>query len=287
MTTWNDVKDDPKFVQLMDHGFVGLIDVMGDDAAIDTAARCSYGTGTRKTSDMRGLIRYLVRHYHTSPLEMVELKFHIKIPIFVMRQHVRHRTANLNEYSARYSEMTDEYYVPEISRFQGQHSDNKQASGDVLPFDVALHLQDEFKLVYRKMDDLYHDALDAGLARELARIVLPVGGYTELYWKIDLKNFLHYVRLRDDPHAQKEIQILANAMYELVKPHVPLTCEAFEDFWQQSVTFSKQEMVLLKGLLSKDLWHQKQYDNRDDKGLASNYGMSVKELGEFVKKLDI
>jgi thymidylate synthase (FAD) len=288
MTYQSDVLNDPRYVPVLDHGFVGLIDIMGDDKAIDEAARTSYGLGTRSVNDMRNLIRYLIRNYHTSPLEMVELKFHLKMPIFVMRQHVRHRTANLNEYSGRYSIMTDEMYVPELERFQGQHPNNKQASGEFLGEDIAESLLNDLKESYKITYQNYKKAIDQGLAREVARIQLPLATYTELYWKIDLKNFFHYVKLRNDPkHAQKEIVLYADAMYNLVKPHLPITCEAFEDYWSNGVSFSRMEMDLLKRLISFDKWLEINEDFRDEKGIAKAFGLTDRELKEFNEKLEI
>jgi thymidylate synthase (FAD) len=288
MTYQSDVLNDPRYVPVLDHGFVGLIDIMGDDKAIDEAARTSYGLGTRSVSDMRNLIRYLIRNYHTSPLEMVELKFHLKMPIFVMRQHVRHRTANLNEYSGRYSIMTDEMYVPELERFQGQHPNNKQASGEFLGEDIAESLLNDLKESYKITYQNYKKAIDQGLAREVARIQLPLATYTELYWKIDLKNFFHYVKLRNDPkHAQKEIVLYADAMYNLVKPKLPIACEAFEDYWLNGVSFSRMEMDLLKRLISFDKWLEINEDFRDEKGIAKAFGLTDRELKEFNEKLEI
>ena len=209
------------------HGFVRLIDVMGDDSSIADAARVSYGTGTRSVSDNRNLIRYLVRHKHTSPLEMVEVKFHLKLPIFVMRQLVRHRTASLNEYSGRYSIMSDDCYVPELDYIQPQSKTNNQGRGDD-------GLSDGWKTRYQQtIDDIRYKCLVAydflignksighgGLTRELARTVLPVSNYTECYWKIDLHNFFHFCKLRMDDHAQQEIQDYAKAMYELSLIHI-------------------------------------------------------------------
>jgi len=286
MTKAVDVKDDPRYALALDHGFVGLLDVMGDDAAIDQAARCSYGQGTRSSSDMRGLIRYLVRHHHTSPIEMVELKFHLKMPIFVMRQHVRHRTASLNEYSGRYSEMTDEMYMPEPWRFQSQSTNNKQASGESLDESIAGNCATGFNASYGTTYANYQTALDIGLSRELSRIQLPVANYTELYWKIDLKNFLHYCFLRDDPHAQYEIRVYAQLMYNMVKPFVPLTCEAFEDYWSASNTanLSRMELDLVKYLISREKWRNYEEYQRGIKGVAAHTGMSVKEVEEFKQK---
>lgn len=288
MTNVANVVNDPRYVKVLDHGFVGLLDIMGDDSAIDQAARCSYGQGTRSVSDMRSLIRYLVRNHHTSPLEMVELKFHLKMPIFVMRQHVRHRTASLNEYSGRYSEMTDEMYMPEPWRFQGQHTDNKQASGETLHKQIAFTCAEDMNDIFSAAYASYMRSLYAGLSRELARIQLPLANYTELYWKIDLKNFLHYVFLRDDEHAQYEIRVFAEAMYNMVKPKLPIVCEAFEDYWSMRNTakFSRMELDLVKQIISKDRWLELMDMHRDG-DLAAAFGISQKELQEFKKKLDL
>jgi len=238
--------------QLHEHGFVRLIDVMGDDNSIADAARVSYGKGTRTASDNRNLIRYLVRHKHTSPLEMVEVKFHLKLPIFIMRQLVRHRTASLNEYSGRYSIMTDDCYEPSDEYLKPQSQTNKQGRDGELP--------DVWKESYRqKIRGAITKALVAykfligneatpygGLTRELARTVLPVSNYTECYWKIDLHNFFHFCRLRMDDHAQQEIQDYAKVMYEMVKPEVPIAAEAFEDYSLNSVSLSRMEVDVLQ-----------------------------------------
>lgn len=289
MTVWNDVKDDPQAIKLLDHGFVVLHDVMGSDAEIAQAARCSYGAGTKSVSDDRNLIRYLVRHHHTSPIEMVELKFQIKLPIFVMRQHVRHRTASLNEYSGRYSEMTDEMYMPEPWRFQNQSKDNKQASGDSLNGVQVEFCKDALINSYDNTFDNYRGCLEEGLSRELSRIQLPVANYTECYWKIDLKNFLHYVYLRNHPHAQYEVRVYAEAMYNLVKKHVPLTCEAFEDYWHAGNTgvFSRMEMDILRRIVNSDAWIDLLYQQRNVEGMMGKFGMSKKEISEFASKLNL
>ena len=224
-------------------GFVKLLDVMGSDEEVENAARISYGKGTRKVSQTRNLIRYLIRHKHTSPLEMCEVKFHIKLPIFIMRQLVRHRMANLNEYSGRYSVMSDEFYLPEADYLQKQSTTNNQGREEIIP-DKGL-LQFEFNRIYDGAQIAYENLLNHELTKELARAVLPVANYTECIWKIDLHNFFHFVKLRADKHAQREIQDYANAMYELVKPKFPLCCEAFEDYNRDAVTFSKQEMEII------------------------------------------
>lgn len=289
MTMVSEVKDDENYIPVLDHGFVGLVDHMGDDYSIERAARCSYGAGTRKVQDTRNLIRYLVRNDHTSPIEMVEFTFHLKMPIFVMRQHVRHRTASLNEYSGRYSEMTDEMYVPTDERYMGQSSTNKQASEGLLPEDTRSHCK---KLVERNASSTYQNyqnLLGNGLSRELARTVLPVGNYTELYWKIDLKNLLHYINLRDHSHAQKEIQVYGQAMMQLIKPFVPLTMEAYEDYLSKKnvAKFSRMEVDLVKRLINKDSWGRLVEDLRSEDSVATHFGLSKREMQEFKEKLDL
>ncbi len=235
-------------IKVHEHGFVKLLDVMGNDEEVENAARISYGEGTRKTSQTRNLIRYLMRHKHTSPFEMCEIKFHIKLPIFVMRQLVRHRTANLNEYSGRYSVMSDDFYFPKGESLKPQSSTNRQGREEG---ELGNPGEIEFEM-YRIFDGAktaYHNLLDWDLSRELARIVLPVSNYTEVIWKIDLHNFFHIVNLRAEKHAQQEIQDYANAMYHLVYPHFPLCCEAFEHYVRNAVTFSEQEMDVIKSLL--------------------------------------
>ena len=251
-------------------GFVKLLDVMGDDEEVENAARISYGKGTRKVSQTRNLIRYLIRHKHTSPLEMCEVKFHLKLPIFIMRQLVRHRTANLNEYSGRYSVMSNEYYLPEADYLQKQSSTNNQGRGEIHPSTGLL--QYEFNRVYDNAQIAYENLLNFELTRELARAVLPVANYTECIWKIDLHNFFHFVKLRADKHAQREIQDYANAMYELVKPKFPLCCEAFEDYDRDAVTFSKQEMEIIK-------------DNLNN--ITATDRLSGREETEFLEKIKI
>jgi thymidylate synthase (FAD) len=252
-------------------GFVKLLDVMGDDEEVENSARISYGEGTRKVNQTRNLIRYLMRHKHTSPFEMCEVKFHLKLPIFIMRQLVRHRTANLNEYSGRYSVMSNEFYLPEGDYLAKQSTTNSQGRGEVLEQEGLL--QFEFNRIYDGASMAYQVLLEEDLSREVARAVLPVANYTECIWKIDLHNFFHFVKLRSDSHAQREIRDYANAMYELVKPNFPLCCEAFEDYVQGSTTFSKQEMEVIRELLSYT----------DAK--AALAGMSVKDVGVLESKL--
>ena len=277
MTKWVDVEHDPNAIRVLDHGFVVLIDIMGNDSAIANAARTSYGSGTKKTSDDRALIRHLIRNQHTSPIEMVELKFLLKMPIFIARQHVRHRTASINEYSGRYSVMSDEFYLPDISRFQKQHETNKQASGEMTELYIANNIRDSLIDSYNTTYKNYEYALDEGLSRELARIQLPVANYTEMYWKIDLKNFFNYIKLRmDKQHAQFEIVQYAEAMYTLVKPLLPLSCEAFEDYWFNAKSFSKQELDILGSLLRNEI--------SLTETITSNL-LSKNELNDFIRKL--
>jgi len=252
-------------------GFVKLLDVMGDDEEVENSARISYGEGTRKVNQTRNLIRYLMRHKHTSPFEMCEVKFHLKLPIFIMRQLVRHRTANLNEYSGRYSVMSDEFYLPEGDYLAKQSTTNSQGRGEVLEQQGLL--QFEFNRIYDGASMAYQVLLEHDLSREVARALLPVANYTECIWKIDLHNFFHFVKLRSDSHAQREIRDYADAMYELVKPNFPLCCEAFEDYIQGATTFSKQEMGVIKELL----------EYADTK--AALTGMSVKGAGVLESKL--
>jgi thymidylate synthase (FAD) len=287
-----DFEKDKNYVPVLDHGFVGLVDHMGSDNAIVQAARVSYGAGTKQVQDDRNLIRYLMRHEHTTPFEMCEVKFHIKLPIFVMRQLVRHRTASMNEYSARYSVLTDEFYIPEFEQIQKQSTTNKQGREESeWGFEEKRSVQHAFQRSFHNAYKEYASLLgkeDSGLARELARSVLPVGGYTELYWKANLKNFLHMARLRMDTHAQWEIREFAGAMYDLVKPLFPEACSAFEDYAVNSVKLSAGEYELVKSLISTDKWKQlvEKYGN-DEKALGLDAGLGVRELREFKEKLGL
>jgi len=293
MTKRSDINfdEDKNYVPVLDHGFVGLIDHMGSDSAVVQAARVSYGAGTKQVQDDRNLIRYLVRHEHTTPIEMCEVKFHIKLPIFVMRQLVRHRTASLNEYSARYSIMTDEFYIPELEQIQQQSSTNKQGREESdWGFEERRGVQHAFQRSFFNAYKEYEQLLGkdgTGLTRELSRSVLPVGGYTELYWKANLKNFLHMIRLRADSHAQWEIQEYANAMYNLAKPLFPEVCQAFEDYQQDCMRLSRMEIDLVKRLLSKDKWNDLVSDQRSEDNVAKIYGLSKRELTEFKSKLGL
>lgn len=240
-------------VKVHDHGLVALVDVMPRrvpvgqtaDAAIVQAARVSYGDGTKQVNEDRGLIRYLVRHRHTTPLEMVEFKFHHVMPIFVARQWIRHRTANVNEYSARYSLVKDRFFRPAPDSLRQQSTSNRQGGdGQVDPTtaaEFAAYL-DAAEAQYEK----YQRLTELGVARELARVGLPLSAYTEWYWKIDLHNLLHFLSLRMDPHAQQEIRDYANAMFALIQPIVPTACEAFVDYNFHAMRLTRLEIDALR-----------------------------------------
>ena len=233
-------------IKCLDKGFVRLVDSMGGDDAIVQSARVSYGKGTSKVSQDRGLIRYLMRHRHTTPFEMVEFKFHCKMPIFVARQWVRHRTANINEYSLRYSEARDEFYYPEPDSIEFQSALNKQGRmGEVDP-ELKEKVQKSFKEISERSFAIYSELNDAGVARELARAILPVNLYTEWYWKNDLHNLLHFIGLRSDGHAQYEIRVFSAAMASFVKDVAPFAWEAYQDYVVKGMRFSKIEQSLLE-----------------------------------------
>ena len=296
MTTLKEIDlKDERYVQVLDKGFVGLVDYMGTDNSVVQAARVSYGTGTKKVQEDRGLIRYLMRHEHTTPFEMCEVKFHIRLPIFVMRQLIRHRTAQVNEYSGRYSVMTDEFYVPK--KFEKQSKTNMQGRDESLD-DQQGKLAWMMDDVHNNAYGMYEELLELDVARETARAVLPVSNYTEAYWKCNIKNFLHMAWLRMDSHAQWEIQEFARAMYGLVKPLYPVICEAFEDYKQQGVRLSRMEANLAKAMFGDfiDEWDEYVTDwyGQDDvspesikeaeKLLCIEFGLTKRELVEFKEK---
>jgi thymidylate synthase (FAD) len=254
---------------------VRLVDSMGDDAAIVQAARVSYAQGTKSVSDDRGLIRYLMRHRHTTPFEMVDFKFHIKCPIFVARQWLRHRTASVNEVSARYSILPDEFYMPENLRFQS--TSNKQGGEETFPDGTDQLLLLKQKASCDMAFHVYDELLSKNCSRELARSHLPLNTFTEFYWKINLHNLLHFLELRMDGHAQKEIRDLAVQVYDLIKPVVPVTCEAFEDYHQGSVTFSKVEIALLKDIIKDPM--SATYRVLTSKGENAEFQDKLKILG--------
>lgn len=264
-------------VKVLDQGFVRLIDYMGSDDAIVQAARVSYGQGTKKKREDRGLIRYLLRHQHTTPFEMVEFKFHVKLPIFVARQWIRHRTANVNEYSGRYSVMEDQFYVPAPEEIKQQSTSNRQGR-DESEVDPALakSFVDFLNTSHRNLYDQYLKFIDAGIAREIARIGLPLSMYTQWYWKIDLHNLFRFLKLRLDRHAQAEIRDYATAMAQMVKAVVPVAWEAFEDYQLGSHSFSALELRYVKEKLTG-------LDLSDEALLAA--GLSKGEAGEFREKI--
>jgi len=221
--------------EVLDHGYVLLVDVMGNDDAIADAARVSYDKGTTQVRNNERLIKYLYKHDHSSPFEQVEFKFEVKLPMFVARQMVRHRTASLNEVSARYSVLEDEFYVPELERLNTQHSKNKQQSSTEV-IQNPEEVRDKIIELQKKSYETYLELLDQGLVRELARNVLPVSIYTKWVWKIDLKNLLHFIRLRESSDAQYEIKVYAEAMLELIEPYVPITIEAYRERYPKTTS---------------------------------------------------
>lgn len=235
-----------KEIKVLDKGFVRLVDYMGGDARIVQSARVSYGEGTKTVREDRALIHYLMRNDHTSPFEQVLLTFHCKMPIFVARQWVRHRTARLNEISGRYSVMRDEFYVPEASQLRHQSHGNKQSRSDeTLPIDTALAILERFEAEQRSVYNNYEQMLSDGLARELARMNLPLSLYTEWYWNIDLHNLFHFLRLRLDDHAQYEIRVFGEALAKCAKAVAPDAYDAFEEHVLHSVRFSRSECKAL------------------------------------------
>jgi thymidylate synthase (FAD) len=242
---------------VLDHGFIRVIDYMGDDAAIVQAARVSYGAGTKHVSNDEGLIRYLMRHWHSTPFEMCEIKLHVKLPVFVARQWIRHRTANVNEYSARYSILDREFYIPAPENLAAQSTVNNQGRGEVLTGDEAARVLDLLKSDADRSYDHYEAMLSQdgqqGLARELARMNLPANIYTQWYWKVDLHNLFHFLRLRADAHAQYEIRVYAEAIAACVKDWVPLAYAAFEDYRMGGVTLSAKAVAVVKRMLTGEV----------------------------------
>jgi thymidylate synthase (FAD) len=276
-----------KPLPVLDHGFVRVIDYMGTDAAIVQAARVSYGRGTKKVNEDAGLINYLMRHRHTTPFEMCEIKFHIKLPIFIARQWIRHRTANVNEYSGRYSIMDKEFYIPAPEQLAAQSKSNRQGRGDVLEGKDAQRVLDllkaDAKQCYAHYEEMLNEDLEGnvlqegktGLARELARMNLPVNFYTQWYWKIDLHNLLHFLSLRADAHAQYEIRAYADIMLDVVKAWVPITYQAFMDYRMGGAALSAKGMNIIKRMIAGEKVTQEQS------------GMSKGEWRELMGVLEI
>ena len=259
-------------IPVLDHGFVRVIDYMGDDAAICQAARVSYGKGTKSVQNDEGLIRYLMRHWHSTPFEMCEVKLHVKLPVFVARQWIRHRTANVNEYSARYSILDREFYMPAPEHINAQSVVNNQGRGEVLSPEDTARVLEMLKADSARCYENYQAMIDEdgiGLARELARMNLPANIYTQWYWKVDLHNLLHFLRLRADAHAQYEIRVYADAICSVVADWVPFAYKAFEDYRMGAVTMSAQMMDCLRRMLGGETV------------TAETSGMSAREWREF------
>lgn len=277
-----------KTLQVLDDGFVRLVDWMGDDSAIVQAARVSYGEGTKKVSEDRSLIRYLMRHRHTTPFEMCEIKLHVRVPMDCWRQWIRHRTANVNEYSTRYSIAIDAAYSTKPDEWRLQSSDNKQGSKGTADNDFGARLSLQEAEIHAKCREVYDSRISAGVAREQARKDLPLSTYTEAYWKIDLHNLLHFLALRMDTHAQYEIRQYANVIgHQIVSKWVPMVWEAFLDYRLNGMTLSGTEtyyLTLLNSGKKEDLFGEMQ-----DKGWLKTHGDSFKlsrEGEEFSAKLE-
>ena len=247
---------------VLDRGFVRVVDYMGDDAAIVQAARVSYGKGTKQVRQDRGLIRYLMRHRHTTPFEMCEIKYHVKLPVFVARQWIRHRTANVNEYSARYSILEDEFHIPAPEQLAAQSQTGRQGRGAVLGGEEAARVLDVLRqdaaLTYGHYQEMLNERADGstidpsrqGLARELARMNLTLNVYTQWYWKVDLHNLLHFLSLRTDPHAQYEIRAYAEIMLDTVRKWVPMAAEAFEDYIMHGARLSRGALQVVRRMIA-------------------------------------
>lgn len=266
--------------KVLDDGFVRLVDVMGNDAAIVQAARVSYGDGTKTVNEDQGLINYLMRNRHTSPFEMCEMKFHVRVPMDIWRQWIRHRTASVNEYSTRYSIAIGSKHTTEPHNWRSQAKNNKQGSGAYIDGDIGIDFTRSEELLHELSDKIYKERLDGGVAREQARKDLPLSTYTEAYWKIDLHNLLHFLKLRLNKHAQLEIREYAKAIAEMVKEKFPLTWEAFEEYVLYSVTFSRKEANFLAFYTENYI----PYDMIDEK--LEKQGFSSSERIEFIDKLE-
>ena len=271
----------------LDHGFVRVVDYMGDDTAIVQSARVSYGKGTKKISNDKGLIKYLMRHWHSTPFEMCEIKLHVKLPIFIARQWIRHRTANVNEYSARYSILDKEFYIPSVENLASQSQVNKQGRAESLSPEeaekVITLLKNDAEQTYRNYEVMLNENSEGetlddgsmGIARELARMNLTLNTYTQWYWKIDLNNLLHFLALRADAHAQYEIRVYADIILDIVKKWVPVTYEAFEDYRVGGTQLSAKEILILKKIIKGET-----VDPEVE-------GISKREWGELQKKFDL
>ena len=270
----------------LDHGFIRVVDYMGDDQAVVQAARVSYGKGTTRVSEDRGLIRYLMRHRHSTPFEMCEIKLHVKLPMFIARQWIRHRTASINEYSARYSVLDKEFYIPAAKDLAVQSLSNRQGRGEVLSEKNSKEALDMLKRDAEKCFDTYEYLLNEksngeiidenreGLARELARINLTLNTYTQWYWKTNLHNLMNFIYLRADSHAQYEIRVYADIIYEIMKAWVPITAEAFNSYRSGSIELSAEAMKVIKIMIAGKKIDQK------------SSGLSIREWNELMNSLE-
>ena len=274
-------------IPVLDHGFIRVVDYMGDDTSIVQSARVSYGKGTKKVSTDSGLIKYLMRHWHSTPFEMCEIKYHVKLPIFIARQWIRHRTANINEYSARYSILDKEFYLPEPKHLAAQSKSNRQGRGDIIEGDQAKQvlelLKNDAERTYNDYEMMLNERYDGtiidekkiGLARELARMNLTLNTYTQWYWKIDLLNLMNFLKLRADDHAQYEIRAYAEAILETVKKWVPITYEAFIDYRVGGTEISAKGKIVIQKLIS------------GEKVSVDESGLSKREWNELMTTFEI
>ena len=274
-------------IPILDHGFIRVVDYMGDDTSIVQAARVSYGKGTKKVSTDAGLIKYLMRHWHSTPFEMCEIKYHVKLPIFIARQWIRHRTANVNEYSARYSILDKEFYLPATEHLAAQSQSNRQGRGNILEGEKAKEvlnlLKGDAEQTYKNYEKMLNEKYDGsvidengvGLARELARMNLTLNTYTQWYWKTDLLNLMNFLRLRADRHAQYEIRAYADAMLDTVKKWVPITYEAFMDYRVGGTEVSAKGKEVIKNLI------------KGEKIDMDKSGLSKREWNELMEAFDL
>jgi len=273
-------------IPVLDHGFIRVIDYMGDDTSIVQSARVSYGKGTKKVSTDEGLIRYLMRHWHSTPFEMCEIKYHVKLPIFIARQWIRHRTANVNEYSARYSILDKEFYIPAKDQLSAQATNNRQGRGDLITGqqadevlkilkDDAVRTYDNYeKMLNERFDGTVIDEKKSGLARELARMNLTLNSYTQWYWKTDLLNLMNFLFLRGDSHAQYEIRVYAEKMLDTVKKWVPITHAAFLDYRVGAAHLSSKGLKIVKSMIN------------GNKVSYEDSGLSKREWNELMEVID-
>ncbi len=274
-------------IPILDHGFIRVVDYMGDDTSIVQSARVSYGKGTKKVSTDAGLIKYLMRHWHSTPFEMCEIKYHVKLPIFIARQWIRHRTANVNEYSARYSILDKEFYLPEPQHLAAQSNSNRQGRGDILDEEKAKKvlnlLKGDAEQTYNNYETMLNERYDGstidenavGLARELARMNLTLNTYTQWYWKTDLLNLMNFLRLRADHHAQYEIRAYADAMLDTVKKWVPITYEAFMDYRVGGTEVSAKGKFIIQKLI------------KGENVSIDDTGLSKREWNELMEAFDL